>query len=279
MTMTKRGRPPAKNKSKPIAGIENSVCEKQTIINNNDDDDDDKENLPRINNLLDIPIVNTTNPYKKIGIVGKLDEYDSDEEDSKEQCNDMENQLHQMLVENKEHMTMEEKAELFDKYLREHSAMEARKKQKIISNLAPVAITAPTRTEYLNRDVRPTEEVLVIRRDSSSLKDDAMSTYLSSCKHIGTMDSESERLNHYKRITRTYGWKHFKMNAENEYHPSSPFARYMMEMLHRDPDDQATIEWWGGIKGTVQRAMQDMRSTTTQAMKRVFIGTKTCYSF
>jgi hypothetical protein len=69
------------------------------------------------------------------------------------------------------------------------------------------------------------------------------------------------------------------MNAENEYHPSSPFARYMMEMLHRDADDQATIEWWGGIKGVVQRALQDMRSTTTQAMKRVFIGMRTCFSF
>jgi hypothetical protein len=174
-------------------------------------------------------------------------------------------------------MTMEEKAKLFDKYLREHSAMEARKKQKIVSTLVPVAISAPT--AYLNHDVRPTEEVLVIRRDSLSLKDDAMSTYLSYCKPIGTMDSKSERLNHYKRITRTYGWKHFKMKAENEYHPSSTFARYMMEMLHRDPDEQATIEWWGGIKGTVQCAMQDMRSTTTQAMKRVFIGTKTCFSF
>jgi hypothetical protein len=202
MTMTKRGRPPAKNKSKPTAGTVDSVCEVQTIINNNDDDD--KENLPRINNLLDLPIVNTTNPYKKIGIVGKLDEYDSDKEDSKEQCNDMENQLTQMLVENKAHLTLEEKAALFDKYLREHSAMDAHKKQKIDSTLAPVAITAPT--VYLNHDVRPpTEEVLVIRRDSSSLKDDAMSTYLSSCKHIVTMDSKSERLNHYKRITRTYG--------------------------------------------------------------------------
>jgi hypothetical protein len=123
--------------------------------------------------------------------------------------------------------------------------------------------------EVEKENEKPVETIQVKYTSNSS---NAVSTSVSTCQQMGIADTLKDQHNHYKRVTKNWGWKYFKLITEEDYHISSKFSHFMCEKLLRDPDEECTKSWWNQIKGTVQRAMQDIRSTCTQAMKRVFLG-------
>jgi hypothetical protein len=100
-----------------------------------------------------------------------------------------------------------------------------------------------------------------------------MSSYLQDCHAWGVVDCLEDIQQHYRKITRRYAWKIFKVMEEDdyEYTSKSNFAKYMCKTLNRDYEKMETKDWWDGVKGVFMKAMQDMRSATTQSMKRSFI--------
>jgi hypothetical protein len=135
--------------------------------------------------------------------------------------------------------------------------------------------------------VKPTE-VIVLKTnrngsittgssDKSSITNgvasELMSSYINSCNQIGLIDSEQDQEHHFKKMTKRYGWRYFKLLEDHRYNYGSDFADFMCNTLKRDMSDATTAVWWNGIKHIVQKAMMDVRSACTQAMKRAFIGT------
>jgi hypothetical protein len=100
-----------------------------------------------------------------------------------------------------------------------------------------------------------------------------MSSYINACTQIGIIDTEQDQEHHFKKMTKRYGWRYFKLLEDHRYNYGSDFADFMCNTLKRDKTDTNTIVWWNGIKHIVQKAMMDVRSACTQAMKRAFIGT------
>jgi hypothetical protein len=109
-----------------------------------------------------------------------------------------------------------------------------------------------------------------VDKENTFKTNDAMQAYLTTCKHVGILETVEDQHNYYQKITRNVGWKHYKLVEGDDYHVSSEFSQYMIKVLKRDANHPETKDWWNSIRGTIQWAMQDMRSTCTQAVKRIF---------
>jgi hypothetical protein len=101
---------------------------------------------------------------------------------------------------------------------------------------------------------------------------DFMKKYISSCSEMGIIDTLATQEQHFKRMTRQYVWRYFKLVDEDQYIFGTSFVNFICNHCNRDVHDAETRDWWNGIKHHVQRAMMDMRSACTQAMKRSFVG-------
>jgi hypothetical protein len=105
--------------------------------------------------------------------------------------------------------------------------------------------------------------------EASELK----SIYINACNQIGIIDTEQDHKHHFKKMTKRYGWQYFKLLEDHRNNFCSDFADFMCNTLKHDTEDAITIIWWNGIKHIVQKAMMDVRSACTQAMKQAIIGT------
>lgn len=103
-------------------------------------------------------------------------------------------------------------------------------------------------------------------------KSNAMDTYIQECKVMGNMDTEDDKEEYYKILTRKHVWKHFKVVTEDDFDYGTNLSRYFCNKAERVFDKAETRRWWDGIKAMVQRCMMDMRSACTQSMKRKFLG-------
>jgi hypothetical protein len=154
----------------------------------------------------------------------------------------------------------ERKLQKYKKFIEEDKS---RKRKKYCQGIVAIENNEDEGKEYK----KPTMEITV---DKNSGKDEALSTYLSSCRNLGLIDKISDKDVHYKNITRSHGWKVFKLVGESDFVLGSKFANYMCKICLQDPSDPETIVWWKDTKSIFQKTMQDMRSTCTQAMKKVF---------
>jgi hypothetical protein len=99
-----------------------------------------------------------------------------------------------------------------------------------------------------------------------------MKKYISNCSEMGIIDTLATQEQHFKRMTRQYVWRYFKLVDEDQYIFGTNFVNFICNHCNRDVHNAETRDWWNGIKHHVQRAMMDMRSACTQAMKRSFVG-------
>jgi hypothetical protein len=100
-----------------------------------------------------------------------------------------------------------------------------------------------------------------------------MEAFVTTNQSLGNMDSIEDQQFTIKEMTRTFGWKYFKVLTDEEYLYGSDFASCMCRKLGKNVELNTTRDWWNSSRPIIQKAMQDMRSTTTQAMKKVFFGT------
>jgi hypothetical protein len=129
----------------------------------------------------------------------------------------------------------------------------------------------------------PTTEVIVMKETTvenvsyattaSLIENDTLKhNYLSACEDMGIIDTQEDIKRYYKNMTRKYGWKHFKIMDAEDYIFGSNFCKFMCKTLNKDINTVGIKEWWSQAKGSIQRSMQDMRSTCTQAMRKSFLG-------
>jgi hypothetical protein len=158
-----------------------------------------------------------------------------------------------------------------------------RKKKKRVNK----DVTVDEEIDIASAAVKPTDVIVVKMKPSGSVTtgssgkssisngtaSELMSTYINACNQIGIIDTEQDQEHHFKKMTKRYGWRYFKLLEDHQYNYGSDFADFMCNTLKRDTKDANTIIWWNGIKHIVQKAMMDVRSACTQAMKRAFIGT------
>jgi hypothetical protein len=120
----------------------------------------------------------------------------------------------------------------------------------------------------------PLKSVDIHSKVSSEVTDlSGMSKYVLDCERTGVMDTSDDLSQNAMKVTKVYGWSLFKMVTEDDYHPSTDFAKIIMRRSNKDPDHAETIIWWNTIKQSVTRQMQNCRSSATQSMKKEFLGT------
>ena len=99
--------------------------------------------------------------------------------------------------------------------------------------------------------------------------------YVAYCKHKGLMDAEKDLTEEVKRVTKKYGWKQFKILDNEDWRSESNFAGVIMRklgILVGSVPNTVRTRKWESIKKDVIASMQAVKSSATQAMKRVFIG-------
>jgi phenylalanyl-tRNA synthetase alpha subunit len=125
---------------------------------------------------------------------------------------------------------------------------------------------------------KPMEAVMVSTSVSSkssvttNVTTELMNRYVNTCGDMGIIDTLDTQEQHFKKMTRQYVWRYFKLVDEDQYNFGTAFVTFICNQCNRDIIDSKTPDWWNGIKHFVQRAMMDMRSSCTQAMKRSFLG-------
>ena len=89
------------------------------------------------------------------------------------------------------------------------------------------------------------------------------------------VDDEKDLTEEIKRVTKKYGWKTFKILDNDDWRSDSNFAGIIMRklgILEGDESHVSRARKWDKIKKEVVIAMQAIKSSATQAMKKVFIG-------
>ena len=107
-------------------------------------------------------------------------------------------------------------------------------------------------------------------------EEDLTNNYLNYCTRKGLVDDEKDLTEEIKRVTKKYGWKTFKILDNDDWRSDSNFAGIIMRklgILEGDESHVSRARKWDKIKKEVVIAMQAIKSSATQAMKKVFIGT------
>ena len=100
--------------------------------------------------------------------------------------------------------------------------------------------------------------------------------YLNYCTRKRFVDSEKDLTEEIIRVTKKYGWKTFKILNNDHWRSDSNFAGINMRKLGILEGVESHVgrsRKWDKIKKDVVIAMQAIKSSATQAMKKVFIST------
>jgi hypothetical protein len=167
----------------------------------------------------------------------------------------------------------------------ERDASRKKKRTKLQEMKTISEVMAQVEQEIGQTEVeKPMETVMVSTGISSkssittnTTSSEIMNRYINTCGEMGIIDTIDTQEQHFKKMTRQRVWRYFKLVDEDQYNFGTSFVTFICNQCNRNIADSTTPEWWNNVKHYVQRAMMDMRSSCTQAMKRSFLG-KTYFS-